>query len=90
MIKYLATAKECIAGFKSFTIQNIPRSLNQKADVLSKLAIVAFDHLTKKVLVEVLTERSIELKEIEAIVEEKKDNWMTLIIKCQKEGVWLE
>nr|GFB23534.1 reverse transcriptase domain-containing protein [Tanacetum cinerariifolium] len=29
-------------------------------------------------------------KEIEAIVEEKKDNWMTLIIKCQKEGVWLE
>ncbi|GJU14018.1 reverse transcriptase domain-containing protein [Tanacetum coccineum] len=48
MIKYLTMAKECIAGFKSFTIHNIPKNLNQKADILSKLAIVAFDHLTKE------------------------------------------
>ncbi|GKD74288.1 reverse transcriptase domain-containing protein [Tanacetum coccineum] len=34
MIKYLATTKECIAEFKSFAIQNIPRNLNQKADIL--------------------------------------------------------
>ncbi|GJZ45232.1 reverse transcriptase domain-containing protein [Tanacetum coccineum] len=34
MIKYLAKAKECIACFKSFSIKNIPRNLNQKADVL--------------------------------------------------------
>ncbi|GKB26236.1 reverse transcriptase domain-containing protein, partial [Tanacetum coccineum] len=33
MIKYLATGKECIIGFKSFTIQNILKNLNQKADV---------------------------------------------------------
>ncbi|GKE16673.1 reverse transcriptase domain-containing protein, partial [Tanacetum coccineum] len=33
-IKYLATARECIAGFKSFAIQNIPRNLNQKAEIL--------------------------------------------------------
>ncbi|GJV32382.1 reverse transcriptase domain-containing protein [Tanacetum coccineum] len=50
MIKYLATARECIPEFKSFAIQNIPRNLNQKADILSKLATHAFDHLTKEVL----------------------------------------
>nr|GEV20944.1 reverse transcriptase domain-containing protein [Tanacetum cinerariifolium] len=38
MIKYLATTKECIAEFKTFDIQNIPRNSNQKADILSKLA----------------------------------------------------
>ncbi|GJT53183.1 reverse transcriptase domain-containing protein [Tanacetum coccineum] len=83
MIKYLATTKECIAEFETFAIQNIPRNLNQKADILSKLATHAFDHLTKKVLVEVLAERSTDQKEVGAIVEEEEDNWMTPIIRCQ-------
>ncbi|GJR02797.1 reverse transcriptase domain-containing protein [Tanacetum coccineum] len=90
MIKYLATTKECIAGFKAFTIQNIPRNLNQKADILSKLATVVFDHLMKEVLVEVLSERSTDRKEVHAIVEEEEDNRMTPIIKCLEEGVWPE
>ncbi|GKB79988.1 reverse transcriptase domain-containing protein [Tanacetum coccineum] len=74
MIKYLSTTKECIAEFETFAIQNIPRNLNQKADILSKLATIAFDHLTKTVLVEVLTERSTDQNEVGAIVEEKEDN----------------
>ncbi|GKE31703.1 reverse transcriptase domain-containing protein, partial [Tanacetum coccineum] len=41
MIRYLAKAKEYASGFKSFSIKNIPRNMNQKADVLSKLASVA-------------------------------------------------
>nr|GEU46963.1 reverse transcriptase domain-containing protein [Tanacetum cinerariifolium] len=56
MIKYLATAKEYIASFKNFAILNILRNLNQKADILSKLAMEAFDYLTKELLVEVLSE----------------------------------
>ncbi|GJV93019.1 reverse transcriptase domain-containing protein [Tanacetum coccineum] len=60
MIKYLAKAKEYVSGFKSFSIENIPRNINQKADVLSKLASVAFNYLTKEVLVEILNERSTE------------------------------
>ncbi|GJV79531.1 reverse transcriptase domain-containing protein [Tanacetum coccineum] len=52
MVKYLAKAKEYIACFKSFSIKNIPKNLNQKADVLSKLALVAINHLTKEILVE--------------------------------------
>ncbi|GJY88584.1 reverse transcriptase domain-containing protein [Tanacetum coccineum] len=90
MVKYLGTAKECIAGFRSFVIQNIPRNLNQKADILSKLATHAFDHLTKKVLVEVLAEQSTDRKEVSVIVEEEEDNWMTPIIRCLAEGVWLK
>ncbi|GJV30777.1 reverse transcriptase domain-containing protein [Tanacetum coccineum] len=54
MMKYLAKAKEYIAGFGSFSIKNIPRNQKQKAVVLSKLASVAFSHLTKEVLVECL------------------------------------
>nr|GEU67357.1 reverse transcriptase domain-containing protein [Tanacetum cinerariifolium] len=80
MIKYLATTKECIAGFRSFFIQNIPKNLNQKADNLSKLATHVFDHLTKKVLVEVLSVRSTDQKEVSVIVEEEEDNWMTPIV----------
>ncbi|GKB87926.1 reverse transcriptase domain-containing protein [Tanacetum coccineum] len=56
-------AKEYIACFKSLSIKNIPRNQNQKVDVLSKLASVAFNYLTKEVLVEVLNERSTEVKE---------------------------
>ncbi|GJX33498.1 reverse transcriptase domain-containing protein [Tanacetum coccineum] len=88
MIKYLATAKKCITEFETFAIQNIPRNSNQKADILSKLATIAFDHLTKKVLVEVLAERSTEQKEVGAIVEEEEDNWMTPIVHCLVDGVW--
>ncbi|GJU57914.1 reverse transcriptase domain-containing protein [Tanacetum coccineum] len=88
MIKYLAKAKEYASGFKSFSIENIPRNMNQKADVLSKLASVAFNHLTKEVLVEVLNERSTEGQEVHTIVEEEGDNWMTPIVRCLEEGVW--
>nr|GEU36171.1 reverse transcriptase domain-containing protein [Tanacetum cinerariifolium] len=65
MAKYLAKAKEQAALFKKFSIKNIPRNQNQKADVLRKLA-----------------------SEVNTIVEEEKDNWMTPIIKCLEEGVW--
>ncbi|GKC93114.1 reverse transcriptase domain-containing protein [Tanacetum coccineum] len=88
MIKYLAKAKEYASGFKSFSIENILRNMNQKENVLSKLASVAFNHLTKEVLVEVLNERSTEGQEVHAIVEEEGDNWMTPIVRCLEEGIW--
>ncbi|GJS24960.1 reverse transcriptase domain-containing protein [Tanacetum coccineum] len=62
--------------------------MNQKADVLSKLALVAFSHLTKEVLVEVLDERSTEGQEIHSIVKEEGDNWMTPIRRYLDEGTW--
>ncbi|GKC83752.1 reverse transcriptase domain-containing protein [Tanacetum coccineum] len=88
MIKYLTKAREYIECFKNFKIRNIPRNLNQKADVLSKLASVTFNHLTKEILVEVLDSPSTDECEINAVVEEEGDNWMTSIVKCPTEGVW--
>ncbi|GKA69954.1 reverse transcriptase domain-containing protein [Tanacetum coccineum] len=90
MIKYLAGAKECIVGIKNFAIWNICRNLNQKADILSKLALVAFNYLMKEVLVKVLSEPLMDRKEINVVVEEEEDNWMTPIIRCLEEGVWSE
>ncbi|GJV35301.1 reverse transcriptase domain-containing protein [Tanacetum coccineum] len=58
------------------------------AYVLSKLASVAFNHLMKEVLVEVLNTKSIDTREVSAIVAEEKDNWMTLVIRCLEEGIW--
>ncbi|GKD41914.1 reverse transcriptase domain-containing protein [Tanacetum coccineum] len=49
--KYLTKAKERTTLFKIFSIENIPRNQNQKADVLSKLASVTFNHLKNKILV---------------------------------------
>ncbi|GJT84877.1 integrase, catalytic region, zinc finger, CCHC-type containing protein [Tanacetum coccineum] len=66
MAKYLAKAKEQVALFKNFSIENIPRNLNQKADVLSKLASVAFNHLTKEILVEVLNKKSVDTEEADS------------------------
>ncbi|GJW48260.1 reverse transcriptase domain-containing protein [Tanacetum coccineum] len=87
MAKYLAKAKEQAASFKKFSIKNIPRNQNQKADVLSKLASVAFNHLTKEILVEVLNAKSVDTQEVSTIVEEEEDNWMTPIIKFLEEGI---
>ncbi|GKD27481.1 reverse transcriptase domain-containing protein, partial [Tanacetum coccineum] len=54
--------------------------------VLSKLASVAFNHLTKEILIEVLEAPPTERQEINAIMDEEEDNWMTPIIRCLEEG----
>ncbi|GKA96853.1 reverse transcriptase domain-containing protein [Tanacetum coccineum] len=81
MIQYLEKAETIISNFKNFSIEKIPQSENKKADTLSKIASTSFAHLTKQVLVEVLKEKSIEDKEILAVVEEEGYSWMTLLIK---------
>ncbi|GJX78210.1 reverse transcriptase domain-containing protein [Tanacetum coccineum] len=87
MTKYLTKAKKHVALFKRFSIENIPRNQNQKANLLSKLAPIVFNHLTKEVLVEVLNTKSVDVQEVSTIVEEEEDNSMTPIIKCLEEGV---
>nr|KAJ0228342.1 hypothetical protein LSAT_V11C100041710 [Lactuca sativa] len=59
MQKYLDATRNLTQSFKSFQIKQIPRGENTKADALSKLASASLDHVTKKVLIEVLEERSI-------------------------------
>ncbi|GJT28872.1 reverse transcriptase domain-containing protein [Tanacetum coccineum] len=86
MIQDLEKAKALISGFKKFSIKHVPRSENNKADALSKIAYTSFSHLTKQVLVEVLKEKSIKKREILAVVEEEEDSWMTPLLEYLTNG----
>ncbi|GJY06745.1 reverse transcriptase domain-containing protein [Tanacetum coccineum] len=81
MIRYLEKVKALTGSFKAFTIKQIPRSENKKADALSKISSTSFAHLSKQVLVEELKEKSISEVEVLAVVEEEGDTWMTPIFK---------
>ncbi|GKA78784.1 reverse transcriptase domain-containing protein [Tanacetum coccineum] len=69
------------SSFKAFSIRQVPRSENKKADALSKIASTSFTHLSKQVLVKQLKEKSISEVEILAVVEEEGDTWMTPIFE---------
>ncbi|GJW26910.1 reverse transcriptase domain-containing protein [Tanacetum coccineum] len=79
MIQYLNKVKTLARSFREFSIKQVPRSENKKADALSKIASTSFAHLIKQVLVEELKEKSINEKEILAVVEEDSNTWMTPI-----------
>ncbi|GJV56714.1 reverse transcriptase domain-containing protein [Tanacetum coccineum] len=59
----------------------------RKADALSKLAAVQFDHLSKEVLVEVLNECFVEAQEVNMVVEEEGPTWMTPIRNYLEKGI---
>ncbi|GJZ77571.1 reverse transcriptase domain-containing protein [Tanacetum coccineum] len=79
IVQYLNKVKTLAKSFKIFSIKQIPRSENKKADALSKIASTSFAHLSKQVLVEELKEKSINEKEILDVVEEEGNTWMTPI-----------
>nr|GEW59059.1 hypothetical protein [Tanacetum cinerariifolium] len=81
MIKYLEKAKSLINGFANFSISQVPRSKNKKADALSKIASTSFAHLSKQVLVKVLKEKSLQEREMARVVEEEGPTWMTPILE---------
>nr|GEU81220.1 hypothetical protein [Tanacetum cinerariifolium] len=79
MIQYLEKVRTLVNNFKSFSIKQISRSENKKAGALRKIASTSFAHLSKKVLVKELKEKSIHEAEVLAVVEKKEDTWMTLM-----------
>ncbi|GJT60212.1 reverse transcriptase domain-containing protein [Tanacetum coccineum] len=79
MIQYLEKVRALASNFKKFSIKQVPRSENKRADALSKIASTSFAHLTKQVLVEEFVEKSINEAEVLAVVEEEGDTWMTPI-----------
>nr|GEU40118.1 reverse transcriptase domain-containing protein [Tanacetum cinerariifolium] len=72
MVKYLKKVKNLTSTFKEFSIKQVPRGENKKADTLSKMASTSFAHQSKQVLVEELKEKSIDEKEVLAVVEEER------------------
>ncbi|GJY75993.1 reverse transcriptase domain-containing protein [Tanacetum coccineum] len=79
MIKYLEKVKTLASTFRAFSIKQVPRSKNKKADALSKIASTSFAHLSKQVLVEELKEKSVNESEVLVVVEEEGESWMTPI-----------
>ncbi|GJW73136.1 reverse transcriptase domain-containing protein [Tanacetum coccineum] len=79
MIKYLEKVRALTSTFKEFSIKQVPRGENKKADALSKMASTCFVHPSKQVLVEQLKEKSINEKEVLAVEEEEGCTWMTPI-----------
>ncbi|GJY81826.1 reverse transcriptase domain-containing protein [Tanacetum coccineum] len=86
MIRYLEKVKTLTSSFKEFSIKQVPRNENKKADALSKIASISFAHLSKQVLVEELKEKSISAAEVLEIVEEKGDTWMNPTFKYLSDG----
>ncbi|GKF54313.1 reverse transcriptase domain-containing protein, partial [Tanacetum coccineum] len=87
MIRYMEKVITLTNNFKAFSIRQVLRSENKKADTLSKIASTSFAHLSKQVLVEELKEKSISEVEILAVVEEEGDTWMTPIFKYLVKGI---
>nr|GEV77327.1 reverse transcriptase domain-containing protein [Tanacetum cinerariifolium] len=87
MIKYLEKVKNLTSTFKKFSIKQILREENKKADALSKMASTNFAYLSIQVLVEELKENSIDEKEVLAVVEEEGRTWMTSIYEYLMEEI---
>nr|GEU92672.1 retrotransposon protein, putative, unclassified [Tanacetum cinerariifolium] len=87
MIKYLENVKKLASTYKEFSIKQIPRGENKKADALSKMASISFAYLSKQVLAEELKEKSIDEKEVLAVVEEEGRTWITQIYEYLAEEI---
>nr|GEV95539.1 reverse transcriptase domain-containing protein [Tanacetum cinerariifolium] len=77
MVQYPEKVKTLARSFKKFSIKQVPRNGNKKADALRKIASTSFAHLTKQVLIEELKEKSIHEAEVLTVVEEEGSTWMT-------------
>nr|GEV81719.1 reverse transcriptase domain-containing protein [Tanacetum cinerariifolium] len=79
-------ASSLISGFDNFSISQVPRSKNKKADAPSTITSTSFAHLSKQVLVEVLKEKYIQEEEVATVVKEGGPTWMTPIMEYLKDG----
>ncbi|XP_071727803.1 uncharacterized protein [Rutidosis leptorrhynchoides] len=86
MKRYLQQVEKISKNYESLEVVQISRNKNKKADVLSKLATLIFDDLHKKVLIEVLKEKSIDENMVVATVEEGGQCWMAPYIKYLQDG----
>ncbi|XP_076952019.1 uncharacterized protein LOC143625619 [Bidens hawaiensis] len=85
MKKYLKVTQDLMREFEQVEVIHIPRGFNEKADALSKLAAVAFDHLAKEVKVETLKQPSVTKVSV-IQVGTHEDSWMTPLIDYLQEG----
>ncbi|XP_021995730.1 protein NYNRIN-like [Helianthus annuus] len=85
MALYLEQTRMLISQFQTFRVKHINRSENKHADALSKLAATSFKHLAKEVRIEVLSNPSIHLKQVN-VIEVGNPSWMSPIILYLQHG----
>ncbi|XP_021751341.1 uncharacterized protein LOC110717004 [Chenopodium quinoa] len=85
MMKYLQMVKEEAKSLDHFKLQQVPRSENNQADALSKLASSASYDTPRSVFWEVKEKRSIDSKSVQTI--NRSSTWMDGIISYLKDGV---
>lgn len=86
MEKYIKVVQILVEHLNKFTIKQIPRGKNRRANALNKLASTCFGHLSKKVLVEVLKERSIDEQHVHTLTP-TRCTWMTPIIEYLQHSI---
>ncbi|XP_071708184.1 uncharacterized protein [Rutidosis leptorrhynchoides] len=86
MQQYLSIVHNLADQFEAFQVSHVMRGQNKKADALSKLAALAFDHLGKRILIEELHAKSMVMMPLVAPVEESSSTWMTPIIAFLQDG----
>ncbi|XP_027183804.1 uncharacterized protein LOC113782091 [Coffea eugenioides] len=82
--RYVAKVHELRAQFKLFTLKQVPRSQNKRADALSKLASTSVGTLNKKVLVEVVRNRAYD--QVDAAVIQVVSSWMDPLVRYLANG----
>ncbi|XP_022040750.1 protein NYNRIN-like [Helianthus annuus] len=85
MALYLEQARMLISQFQTFKVNHINRSENKHADALSKLVATSFKHLAKEVRIEVLSNPSVPLKQVN-IIEIGNPSCMSPIILYLQHG----
>ncbi|XP_071741657.1 uncharacterized protein [Rutidosis leptorrhynchoides] len=86
MQKYLKLVQELALDFDIFQIMQVSRTLNNKEDVLSKMAALTFSHFKKEIWVEEVKVKSIDTDGVSAVAEEDEPSWMTPIVEFLNTG----
>ncbi|XP_071714536.1 uncharacterized protein [Rutidosis leptorrhynchoides] len=86
MRQYLSPVHNLADQFEAFQVSHVMRGQNKKANALSKLDALAFNHLGKRGLIEELHAKSIVMMPLVAPVKESSSTWMTPIIAFLKDG----
>ncbi|XP_071728311.1 uncharacterized protein [Rutidosis leptorrhynchoides] len=88
-LEYLKVVLELTVDFDLFKITQVSRTLNKKADALSKLAALTFSHFKKEIWVKEMKVQSIEIDGVSTAVEEEEQSWMTPIVEFLNKGTLL-
>ena len=86
MVAYLNKAKDLLAQFEKYTLQQVPRDQYSNADALAKLASAKDADTLNIVLVERLSAPSIQTEESSPVIQ-VTEKWITPFIRYLEQGV---